>query len=1168
MANEQVLELQIRDNAAEAAQSLNSLATALGKVKDAIGKGLHLTGAINSLEKLKTAVTTGLDDASVDRIVRLGDALEKLKSIGAIKVPGLKNISNIATSFDGAKEAAENTASGISNAFDRGMENVASTSESTSNSVKSAFSGLKEKIKGVLSSMSEVKNESNRGGGSSFFDGLKEGARSLSDRLKTLLSDFKRIAKYRAMRFVIKQITDAFKTGIENVYWYSKAMKGEFAGSMDSAAASLLQMKNSLGAAIAPVIQAALPYIQQFISWIITAINYFNQFIALLRGQSTWTKAVKTTANAFDDTKKKAGGASKAIKELLADWDELNIIQSESGGGGGGGSSKMNDAIKMFEEENKFSKFLKDNMDEILKVVKLIGIALAAWKLSNLFTGWLSTLMGLIAGGALVALGLTLSYDAGFSAGSKGYFDTADILGAVGGTLAAAVGGGIIGYFVAGPTGALVGVAVGMTAGIVATLIGWIKGQEDLKDKEKWGNLTKTQEEIEEFVKGQFTFDVVAEVKVLRGVVSVNQDVRKKLNDSIARFGASLDKAKISAQINIDSDETSQAIVAAHTDALEAIKTIEEMMKANGEGIEIFVKSFKIYNAGGEDVTQDLLDSITIADTTLRNYFIGIGNQIADLIAQGEKEGWKNADTKEAALALMEREQKILAEAEAMKIEMALSTKMTASFRNVIDRDTALSTMQEQKKMLAEYENAAKEAIQAQADSYIYLAALAEAASKDAFEHGDTEGGESLKVAAENYKNAAEELLGGMNDTVEAKLAETRKNMAEEWAKTLQVVYGEDFYNNANAVTENEKKSGLLWKWLGIDTTPEIKREIEEMLQRGGINEVGKWLNTAITNSLKWDDHNGIVAYYLEELNGNPFELLTVEARKMILKNLTDVVGDASIAGEIFQRAFGLTFRDLELYMPTEELNEAAENANVQVTEPIQASAEVVVGIDEVEVEKSVNYDQLVQDIVDQYIDNAHFLGDFEVTDEEIIEYLQSVKESLGENGDAVDKYVKDTFGIELPEPNTSKFTDGANNAASAAESMVSRIRAAISSLSGLGFSWTGGLFGGQFNVYMPAMAASGGLFGSGQMFIAREAGPEMVGSMNNKSAVANNDQIVSGITGGVQRGNESLEARMGNIERLLVGISNKEFVAKAVPSSGWGQHATRSAESYSRVTG
>ena len=48
------------------------------------------------------------------------------------------------------------------------------------------------------------------------------------------------------------------------------------------------------------------------------------------------------------------------------------------------------------------------------------------------------------------------------------------------------------------------------------------------------------------------------------------------------------------------------------------------------------------------------------------------------------------------------------------------------------------------------------------------------------------------------------------------------------------------------------------------------------------------------------------------------------------------------------------------------------------------------------------------------------------------------------------------------------------------------------------------------------SFAADGGVFGNGQMFVAREAGPEMVGQYGNKSAVVNNDQIVEAVSRGV----------------------------------------------------
>lgn len=56
---------------------------------------------------------------------------------------------------------------------------------------------------------------------------------------------------------------------------------------------------------------------------------------------------------------------------------------------------------------------------------------------------------------------------------------------------------------------------------------------------------------------------------------------------------------------------------------------------------------------------------------------------------------------------------------------------------------------------------------------------------------------------------------------------------------------------------------------------------------------------------------------------------------------------------------------------------------------------------------------------------------------------------------------------------------------------------------------------------------ATGGFPKKGQLFIARESTPELVGSMNGSPAVANNFQIVSGIVSGVQAGVQSMIPKM-----------------------------------------
>lgn len=56
---------------------------------------------------------------------------------------------------------------------------------------------------------------------------------------------------------------------------------------------------------------------------------------------------------------------------------------------------------------------------------------------------------------------------------------------------------------------------------------------------------------------------------------------------------------------------------------------------------------------------------------------------------------------------------------------------------------------------------------------------------------------------------------------------------------------------------------------------------------------------------------------------------------------------------------------------------------------------------------------------------------------------------------------------------------------------------------------------------------ADGGFVDEGQLFIARESGAEMVGAMGRRTAVANNDQIVEGISAGVSVANDGVIAAM-----------------------------------------
>lgn len=309
---------------------------------------------------------------------------------------------------------------------------------------------------------------------------LKNKVNSMFKPLSKLASEFWRVAKRMAIRAVIKQVTSAFSEGVENVYRYSRAIGSSFSTKMDSAASSLLQMKNSIGAAVAPAIEALIPYLQTLVNWFIEAVNYVNQFFALLNGQTSWTKAVKTTTKAYDEQTTSAKKASSAVKELLADWDELNIIQSTtSGTGSTGGTGTATDYLKMFEQVSVFNQkvreivnFIKDNFDTIKSIATTIGAAILAWKFSSGFTGVLGTLSLLAAGltAKLVFDVSTLFTNQYLETGDEGWL-IADVLTTfIGGTLMSKILQSVL-----GAKGGLIGIPLAFGISALATIVANVK---------------------------------------------------------------------------------------------------------------------------------------------------------------------------------------------------------------------------------------------------------------------------------------------------------------------------------------------------------------------------------------------------------------------------------------------------------------------------------------------------------------------------------------------------------------------------------------------------------------------------------------------------------------------------------------------------------------------
>ena len=196
------------------------------------------------------------------------------------------------------------------------------------------------------------------------YKNLGERVASAVSRVKQMASSITRIIRYRAIRAALKEITEGFSTGLENAYKYSAINNSQLSKSLDGVATSMLYFKNSIGAAVAPLINALAPALDFVIDKAVELINWLNQTFATLTGQTTWMKATRA-ATKYSDTTDKATKKTKEFKATLLGIDEINKLNDDSSSGGGSSGSSP-DPSKMFTEEkinsstSEFAKKLKE----------------------------------------------------------------------------------------------------------------------------------------------------------------------------------------------------------------------------------------------------------------------------------------------------------------------------------------------------------------------------------------------------------------------------------------------------------------------------------------------------------------------------------------------------------------------------------------------------------------------------------------------------------------------------------------------------------------------------------------------------------------------------------------------------------------------------------------
>ena len=151
-----------------------------------------------------------------------------------------------------------------------------------------------------------------------------------------------RMALYRAIRSAIRAIAAGIKEGAQNLAKWD-LLTGQTSSShayktLNDLSNAFQYLKNSVGAAAMPLVNAFMPALTSIINAVVTALNFINALISALQGLTSFTAAAAVSGDNMASSLGGAGGAASKLKNTILGFDELNVMNEKSGGGGGGGS--------------------------------------------------------------------------------------------------------------------------------------------------------------------------------------------------------------------------------------------------------------------------------------------------------------------------------------------------------------------------------------------------------------------------------------------------------------------------------------------------------------------------------------------------------------------------------------------------------------------------------------------------------------------------------------------------------------------------------------------------------------------------------------------------------------------------------------------------------------
>lgn len=335
MATTEELKINITVNADEADKKLDALKSKIQDIASLSEKGnfQHLGELANSLKTMAR---------SADKISGIAQNLKAISEHASAFGRNLANIKDNADAFSGMAKSLKGAKSAL-----EGAEKAGAKSKGVFGAIGNF--GFSDIAGGVVSDFQRISKAGAKVAQLPFkmlftpIQGLATRVAGLTNGFGKFFHTIGRVALMRGVRGAIRMVTQAVKEGVGAVYEWAGAVGNGFVGTMNNISTSLTYFRNSIGAAISPILDAIAPVLDAVIDKCVTVINVFNQMIATLTGASTWRKAEKVATSfggATNGAAKGANNANKAAKELkrtLLGFDEINRLDAQDTGGGSGG---------------------------------------------------------------------------------------------------------------------------------------------------------------------------------------------------------------------------------------------------------------------------------------------------------------------------------------------------------------------------------------------------------------------------------------------------------------------------------------------------------------------------------------------------------------------------------------------------------------------------------------------------------------------------------------------------------------------------------------------------------------------------------------------------------------------------------------------------------------